>query len=557
MTESNNKPILFFCLFLVCCLFASGKASTDSLMKQLDSVIARRGAYLQNKEGRLSALHREYLSAKDDRARFDMLLHLYDEYHSFNTDSAYNMSLRQEKIAEKLGDRNMIMHARLNRANIFGATGMYHECLQLLDSLNPADIPDYLHPYYFHIKRTVYGRMSDYAAFPSDKRRYFNLTNSYRDSIMAVNDSASLAHVITKADYLNVNGAPGEAIELMKSFMASNDLSEHEKAICAWTLSEAYKKTGDKAMEKENLLISAISDLKSSVREYISLRQLALVLYEEGDLDRAYEFMTIAVEDAAKCNARQRIIELNDTYPMINGIYVETVRNQKKSLERYIAIITVMALLLVGMLFYMRRQMVKIAKARREVEEAYNRQNKLTEELRASNEKLTDANNAIAEISELKEVYIGRYMDQCLTYIEKLDTYRKTMGKLVNSGKTSELKSLLKSSTVVDDELKAFYDQFDKTFLSLFPTFVEEFNSLLLPEEAILPKKEGALNTELRIYALIRIGITDSDKIAKFLRYSLTTIYNYRTKVRNKARGDRNSLDAEVLKIGKSRRQGE
>ena len=339
--------------------------------------------------------------------------------------------------------------------------------------------------------------------------------------------------------------------------MASNDLSEHEKAICAWTLSEAYKKTGDKAMEKENLLISAISDLKSSVREYISLRQLALVLYEEGDLDRAYEFMTIAVEDAAKRNARQRIIELNDTYPMINGIYVETVRNQKKSLERYIAIITVMALLLVGMLFYMRRQMVKIAKARREVEEAYNRQNKLTEELRASNEKLTDANNAIAEISELKEVYIGRYMDQCLTYIEKLDTYRKTMGKLVNSGKTSELKSLLKSSTVVDDELKAFYDQFDKTFLSLFPTFVEEFNSLLLPEEAILPKKEGALNTELRIYALIRLGITDSDKIAKFLRYSLTTIYNYRTKVRNKARGDRNSLDTEVLKIGKSRRQGE
>lgn len=173
MTESNNKPILLFCLFLVCYLFASGKASTDSLMKQLDSVIARRGAYLQNKEGRLSALHREYLSAKDDMARFDMLLHLYDEYHSFNTDSAYNMSLRQEKIAEKLGDRNMIMHARLNRANIFGATGMYHECLQLLDSLNPADIPDYLYPYYFHIKRTVYGRMSDYAAFPSDKRRYF------------------------------------------------------------------------------------------------------------------------------------------------------------------------------------------------------------------------------------------------------------------------------------------------------------------------------------------------------------------------------------------------
>lgn len=145
-------------------------------------------------------------------------------------------------------------------------------------------------------------------------------------------------------------------------------------------------------------------------------------------------------------------------------------------------------------------------------------------------------------------------MDQCLVHIEKLDTYRKTIGKLVNSGKTDELRTLVKSSAVFDDELKAFYDQFDKTFLSLFPTFVEEFNELLLPGETIIPKKEGTLNAELRIYALIRLGITDSDKIAKFLRYSLTTIYNYRTKVRNKAKGDRNTLDADVMKIGRTNR---
>ena len=168
-----------------------------------------------------------------------------------------------------------------------------------------------------------------------------------------------------------------------------------------------------------------------------------------------------------------------------------------------------------------------------------------------------EAYNDIAEISELKEVYIGRYMDQCLVYIEKIDSFRKNIVKLVNSGKVNELKTMLKSSSAVDNELKSFYDQFDKTFLNLFPTFVEDFNNLLLPEEAIIPKKEGTLNTELRIYALIRLGITDSDKIANFLRYSLTTIYNYRTKVRNKARGDRNMLDADVMKIGRTNRQSE
>lgn len=550
------KKFISVC-FLICIsyLSMSGENQIDSLMKQLDDVIARRGFYLKNKERRLSTLHREYLSAWDDRARFDVLTRLYDEYYSFNTDSAYNISIRQEKLAERLGDNNMLMHARLNRACIFGATAMYHECMQLLDTLTLSDIPDYLHPYYFHIKRTVYGCMSDYAPFPSDKSKYFNMTNSYRDSIMASNDPASLAYIITKADYLNVNGAPRQAIELLTSFMSHNDLSEHEEAICSWTLSEAYRNIGDREMEKRNLIISAISDLKSSVREYISLRQLALMLYEEGDLDRAYEYMTVAVEDAAKCNARQRIIELNDSYPMINRIYVDTVRSQKKTLERYITIITIMILLLIAMLVYMRQQMMKVARARKEVEEAYKRKNRLTEELRASNEKLTDAHNAIAEISELKEVYIGKYMSQCLIYIEKLDMYRKNLGKLVNSGKMSELKTLLKSSAVIDDELKAFYDQFDKTFLNLFPTFIEEFNNLLLPEEAILPKKEGSLNAELRIYALIRLGIADSDRIAKFLRYSLATIYNYKTKIKNKAKGDRNSLDAEVMKIGKARRQ--
>ena len=140
-------------------------------------------------------------------------------------------------------------------------------------------------------------------------------------------------------------------------------------------------------------------------------------------------------------------------------------------------------------------------------------------------------------------------MDQCITYIDKLDLYRKSLYKLISNGKTTELRKVLKSSSIIDDELKAFYNQFDETFLKLFPNFIEDFNKLLLPDEAIIPKNTWSLTTELRIFALIRLGITDSDKIAKFLRYSLTTIYNYKTKVRNKAKGDRNALESEIMKI--------
>ena len=533
---------------------AVASAVADSLMRELDDVIACRDMYLAEKEAQLDSLEQAVRTAADDRGHFDALVHLYEAYHSFNVDSAYSISLRQEALARRIGDPVLLTNARLNRAELLSATGMYHETLAIMDSVRLADLPDYLHPYYYHIKRTVYGRMADYAAFGPEREQYDRLTRMYRDSIMAANAPNTLAHVVTKADCLNVKGHPGEAVRLLKAFMDSAALSEHERAICAWTLSEAYGILGDRVSQKEQLLVSSIADMRSSVREYVSLRQLALMLYEDGDLDRAYSFMNIAVDDAAKCNARQRIVELNSSYPKINGIYVDTVRTQKRRLEWTIVIITVLSLVLLASLLYVRKQMSRIARARKETEEANRRLEEMAGRLKASNAALSDANSSIAEISELKEVYIGRYMDQCMVYIEKLDTYRKSIGKLLKTGKSDELKELVKSTVLTDDELKMFYEQFDRTFLRLFPTFVEDLNNLLLPEEAIVPKRAGSLNTELRIFALIRLGITDSDKIAKFLRYSLTTIYNYRTKVRNKARGDRSLLEAEVMKIGRARR---
>jgi len=563
-----RKLILLLLLFFACVprISAAWQKSTDSLLAQLDSVISNRDIYLAEKEARLSELHEALQHAGSDRERFDALGALYHEYHPFNADSAYVISARQELLARKIGDKNMIINALLNKANILSAVGMYHETLSLIDTIYSSELPDYLRPYLYHTKRTVYGNLASYSAFKPEKDYYERLTDEYRDSLLMVNDSNSIFHVLIKADQLNVHGKGREAISRLEGFINSNDLSEHDMAICAWTLSESYASVNNIQNQKRQLLISAISDMKSAVREYISLRQLALILYREGDLDRAYRFLTIAVEDAAKCNARQRIVELNDSYPMINGVYVETVRNQKKSLERTIIIITVLSIILICLLVYMRKQMIRIADGRKRVEDANNKLNEVNGQLTESNNKLNelnrqlvlsnsrlqDAYTSIAEISELKEVYICQYMDRSLEYIDMLDGYRKSIGKLVNAGKTGELRNLVRSTQMIDDELRSFYAQFDKTFLTLFPTFVEDFNNLLLPEESIVPKKQGTLNTELRIFALIRLGITDSHKIAKFLRYSLTTIYNYRTKVRNKAKGNRNDLESEVVKIGRN-----
>lgn len=551
-------------LMLVPTATSGATAVTDSLLEELDRVIAARDVYLAQKTERIAGLQRAVEEAADDRGRFEALGHLYEEYHSFNTDSAYAVSLRLEALAEHMGDRDLILNARLNKANILSSTGMYYETLDLIDSIAPAELPDYLRPYYFHTLRTVYGYLGAYSAFEPERERYAALTDAYRDSLLTIHDAGSLFHLLIRADQLNVHHRPAEAVDLLRNYLSSNDLAEHDRAICAWTLAESYQALGEVEHQKEQLLISAISDMKSAVREYISLRELAMLLYREGDLDRAYSFLTIAVDDAAKCNARQRIVELNDSYPMINGIYIDTVRSQKKSLQRTVAIITVLTLVLVVLLLLMRTQMKRLAEERRKVglanakledfngrlSESNDRLEALNGELRRSNVQLQEANRAIAEISRLKEVYIGRYMDQSLSHIELLDGYRKSVGKLAGAGKLAELQKLTKSTAIVDDQLKAFYDEFDRTFLSLFPTFVEDLNALLRPEEAIVPKRPGALTPELRIFALIRLGIADSDRIARFLHYSLTTIYNYRTKVRNKARGDRAALEEQVLKIG-------
>lgn len=578
MSTCLSHAIWTFFFVCVSSLLAVGQNQTDSLLIQLDDAISNRDLYLKQKKARLSELHNSLQSLNDDRARFDILGELFGEYNSFNADSAYVMAQRQLPLAEKIGDRNLVINAMLNKANILNLVGMYHEAMALTDSVSYDELPDYLHAYYFHTKRTLYGNLADFAAFGPEREYYENLTDQYRDSLLTVNDPNSVFYALIKADQLNVHNRPKEAIALLEGFISNNNLSEHDLAICAFTLSDSYGYVHDTENQKKQLLISSISDMKSAVREYVSLRQLALLLYQEGDLERAYKFLTIAVDDAAKSNARQRIVELNDSYPMINRIYVETVRDQKKALERTIVIITVLSVILIILLFYMRKQMRRISEGRMKVEEANNKLNDmngqlsesnvklnhLNTQLIESNEKLNELNSqlvksnndlknaytAIAEISELKEVYICQYMDQSLEYIELLDKYRKSISKLISNGKVDDLKSLVKSSKIIDDELKSFYEQFDKTFLNLFPTFVEDFNELLLPDEAIIPKKAGSLNTELRIFALIRLGITDSDKIAKFLRYSLTTIYNYRTKVRNKAKGDRNKLENEVVKIG-------
>ena len=547
--------IIFLCLCTICMcrLHAADSSRADSLLLKLDQAIKERPIYMEQKELKLVELKRQLHRQIPDEERFAILGTLLDEYRSFNTDSALHMAEEREQIAIRLGNREYIDTARMNKADVLGMTGMYKEVMDLMRNIHIDRLPVDIHPYYYHIYRTVYGLMADYAVTAYEKKLYTELTDKYRDSLLLVNKDNLLIHTLIQSDQYNVRNEYDKAIRLLTDYLALQKDYEHDVASCAYTLSESYRLKGDKEKEKEYLIVSAMADMKTAVREYISLRKLAVLLYQEGDIERAYSYVKICMEDAAACNARLRKLEILEIFPIINDAYQQKTEKQQEQMKWALVSISLLSLFLLLAIFYVYKQMKKVAAARREVIDANKRLKELNDELHLSNAQLKEANHSIAENSYLKEEYIGRYMDQCSVYLEKMDNYRRSLGKIAATGNVEELYKNIKSSKFIEGELKEFYTNFDNTFLQLFPTFVEDFNALLADDEQISLKAGERMNTELRIFALIRLGITDSVKIAQFLRYSVTTIYNYRTKVRNKAAGDRDLLEQEVMTIGKSK----
>ena len=547
--------IIFLCLCTICMcrLHAADSSRADSLLLKLDQAIKERPIYMEQKELKLAELKRQLHRQIPDEERFAILGTLLDEYRSFNTDSALHMAEEREQIAIRLGNREYIDNARMNKADVLGMTGMYKEVMDLMRNIHIDRLSVDIHPYYYHIYRTVYGLMADYAVTAYEKKLYTELTDKYRDSLLLVNKDNLLIHTLIQSDQYNVRNEYDKAIRLLTDYLALQKDYEHDVAICAYTLSESYRLKGDKEKEKEYLIVSAMADMKTAVREYISLRKLAVLLYQEGDIERAYSYVKICMEDAAACNARLRKLEILEIFPIINDAYQQKTEKQQEQMKWALVSISLLSLFLLLAIFYVYKQMKKVAAARREVIDTNKRLKELNDELHLSNAQLKEANHSIAENSYLKEEYIGRYMDQCSVYLEKMDNYRRSLGKIAATGNVEELYKNIKSSKFIEVELKEFYTNFDNTFLQLFPTFVEDFNALLADDEQISLKAGERMNTELRIFALIRLGITDSVKIAQFLRYSVTTIYNYRTKVRNKAAGDRDLLEQEVMTIGKSK----
>lgn len=531
--------------------------SSDSLLVKLNQTIEQRPSYMQRKEEALETLRQSLrkLSAGNVEGRMNLYEALWQENRSYNTDSSLFYATALSQLAQQAGNEEQKQNALLHRATALMTIGMFKEADEIIKPLREGGVLPGQRSQFFHLGRSLFGLMADYAVTAQEKAAYASLTDDFRDSLLTIYEAGSNMYRMIYADKLTAHGKYAEALRELLPFTPTGD--GRFDAGYHYTIAEAYYHMGRIEKARHYYTLAAISDMQSDTREYIALRKLAVILFQSGDIDRAYHYLTLCMADAKACNARLRILEILDTFPVVNEAYLEKKQQQQRVITGVLIAISLLVVSLIFAIFSVLKQKKALQQAQTDLAHANGQLNEVNRMLVEYNEEMKRQNQLITETSYLKEAYITQYMDQCSSYLEKMESFRQRLRQLLSAGKTKEIQQALTSyNQEVETELAEFYDSFDTTFINLFPTFVEDFNALLREDEQVQLKPGQKLNTELRVFALIRLGITDSTKIAHFLRYSVTTIYNYRTRMRNRARGDRDELEKQVMEIGKKALKG-
>ena len=518
-------------LFIPLGAFPEGK-SYDRVLEELDQAIAGKAAFRAERERTIAQLKQRLANGKDDAEKFELCGELFEQYLHYQADSALHYVEEKARYAASLHRPELDAELAINRADVLGVMGAYNEALAEIGRIDRAQLPpDRLLAYYYAL-RTYYGWMADFTVV-SERQKYLDKMACYRDSILAL-VPAGADRNIALAEKMIFESRTDEAIPLLNETLPAS-ITMQQKAYVNYTLASAYEAKGETDMQIYYLARTALLDVSMSVREYASLQKLARLVYEGGSLDRAYHYLNCSMEDAVACNARLRFFEVTEFYPIIDRAYAEKEMQEKRMGWILFISVSVLAVLLIVLAGYLYYGMKKLSSMRRE--------------LSSANEALRVANEGLAQTGRIKEVYIARYLDRCVSYLNKLEQYRRSLEKLAMASRIDDLFKAIRSEQFLRDERKNFYNEFDRSFLELFPDFIADFNGLLADDGKIFPKSGELLNTELRIFALIRLGVTDANHIARFLGYSLATVYNYRSKIRNKAKTDKENFEQEVMKL--------
>lgn len=535
------RNILF--LLTLLCLYdvpvAAGQPDDAALLLQLDRMIGRREVYQQKVEQEIAALRSSLEYAEDDEQKFELLGRLFVKYRSFKVDEAMAVAKERLSLAATLGEEYS-NQALMNMADAVNKAGRHEETLQLLGRVKQTESVR-TDTYFYYLYHTTYLSCYNEEIDAVRKQFFLRQIKAYRDTLVAISLPGTSSYVTNLCGRLSLQGKWDEAIDILSAYYAQCGNDDPDKARLEYLLAELYWGKQDWAKAKHYLILASITDIAYAKKVYMSLQRLAILLFQEGDIERAYAYISCSLEDVNFGKARYRMIDIAEYLPIIKAANDVHVATAKKRIYLFIFGLSVALVSLIAAFLFIRQKNRKLVK----VKQSLAAQNRRLQEM---TDHLTRMNQEIQESNRIKEEYIGLLFHICAEYIYQQESNRKTLLKIVHTGSMADISKLLQGQSSTED-FKQFIRKFDTIFLSIFPDFIDSFNALLKEEERIQVKEGELLTPELRIYALIRLGISDNAKIAGFLHYSLQTVYNYRLKMRNKALAAGKDLDAQVQKL--------
>lgn len=559
--------VITFLLFFPLIMTAQ---TAERYLAELDSLLGRTHVFLGKKESVISELKQRLAKASTSDDRYMLCSMLYDEYSRYNVDSAMNYVGRCLGYAARTKNREWSDCNHIRRSFLLSASGLLKEAEEEMKRVSPSPmLSRELKSEYFGQMIYLYSHLGNFSVGGENDlaAHYYAMENNYKDSVMTLLDPSDPEYLWFRGwkslgvDSLS-NGAVMEPLSRLLSHAKFDNPSDAKNAYMMARLCQDEKRDDDYL---RYMALSAIADLRSSNRDIASLEELARTLFDRGDIDRAYRYVNYCYNAAMLYPNRVRMVGLAQMHDNISKSYLERLSLQERRIRLYLILVCALAVILVGAVTLIYVQKKRLSASRNKLDEANRSLNLHIKELSeahagldAANDKLKELNTKLKTINEelreanvVKEEYLGYVFTLSSSYIGKLDELRKTVSRKLKAGQYDGIRKMTDSPSLAKAELKEFYHSFDTVFLHIFPEFVENFNSLLEPSERIIPKDGELLNTRLRIYALVRLGIGDSVKIAEFLHCSPQTIYNNRFKVRSTAIVPRDNFPEAVRRLGK------
>ena len=548
------KQLLFLLLMLMMPLLTQSKTDEKKLLERIDYMIDNDQYYQDIKEKELKQLKLQAIEAEDSKTRLLFLDSIYHAYSAYRYDSAYAYMQRGLELAQKVNDTYYITLNQINQASILSVRGFYGMAKNKLESLNPDEMPHKQKLYYYFTYAWLYNYLESYAKgsnyaeeFRSQKKHYMNLL------IQNFNEedkhSAYYHYLMGEHIYLD-NPTSKEGLNHYQKAMKMTPAKSRIHAMSAYGAARYYKLTGKFDLYEKYLVEASVSDGLCQLKETVALQKLAYYLFkkDENNSKRAAKYIQHTMEDAQFFNNQLRMMEISNILPVIAAANQQAAeRSRARILTGFITVSAALIIIII-LAFANNRQKNKLKKNKQEIEEQNKKQIEMNSQLSEMNNQLTELNQQLIETNIKRETYLRLFMDISAAYISKLADYRKLVSRKIKANQAADLLKSLNTHKLEEEETQMFYNRFDKAFMELYPGFVTELNKLLLPESQLEVPTTHTLTTEIRIYALMRLGVTDSQEIATLLHYSTQTIYNYKSGMRAKAI-NRDTFESDVNRL--------